>query len=473
GDLRAFLGHRPVGVRPLGFAGRAWRSVRRRPARSIATFASVAALVSVPMWFELSAISARREKAELLASLPALHTFESYPEKRAEVGVAERAQQFAALDRILELDPNDHATRVARMATFQDVGDHASAARDAAELESRASSRYLVALAARYRASRSDAFGVTAIDLEGMPEPETDVDRFVAAFHEIRMRKGYRSYQHALELLDQAQSYLPARDLRLIALLSVGDFQAAHDAAWQLEGVYGHPTARTRHVIGASCCYQGRYSDAIEPLQQSLQLRPGRHGPMHNLGVAYKNLGMLDEAERCLRQAHAVRPWIWNTLHEMSQIMIERRRFAEALEYAERIPREGTLREGVYRPRAIAQVLFHWALEDYWTQQDVAIEHARRAVESYDELLAQDLRQRERSSALRERALIATLVEGDESKLLDRYLEIASFDPLNPLLLRSLARFLPTTPDRLRSEQLDVIRALFEQQSQRLDHRDG
>jgi tetratricopeptide (TPR) repeat protein len=143
----------------------------------------------------------------------------------------------------------------------------------------------------------------------------------------------------AYELLARAGDFAPARDLRLIAMLAPKrpDAQAIAAEASRLEGLYGRPTARTRHALGAAMLMLRQWRQAIPYCEAALQLRPGRHGPWNNLGLAHLRMGNLGEARRCYEQAVAIRPWFPNSLSGLCQTLRNQGDFAAARACAERI----------------------------------------------------------------------------------------------------------------------------------------
>ena len=337
-DLRAFLEHQPVSARPLGRIGRAWRRVQLAPAKALAVTATVAA-AGLAIWLSVtsSALSERQRReriAEIKATLPALLAVEGQPEQRLVASLGpEREQLLGLLAELLALDPTDIPARMWRAALHQDNGDHEASAADIAAIAEHAESPYFRELVARYRRAAPGDAGTTAVDLSGMPEAETDQELFVSGFHELRNRhvtgfaeRAERAFRDAME------TYPDARDLRLIALLALRRFQEAHDEAIWLEGRYDRPTARTRAVIGSALGGLKHYKKAIEPLLQSLEFRPGRHGPLQNLGLIYLRLKRFDEAEASLRAAAAARPHFLNTTYTLAQLDRERGEFDRAYE---------------------------------------------------------------------------------------------------------------------------------------------
>ena len=64
---------------------------------------------------------------------------------------------------------------------------------------------------------------------------------------------------------------------------------------------------------GAGLLGLGQAEAALVDLRAADQLRPNRHGPLHNLGVALRRLSRLDEAVSYFERAHALRPTYWNS----------------------------------------------------------------------------------------------------------------------------------------------------------------
>jgi tetratricopeptide (TPR) repeat protein len=375
-DLRAFLAHAPVRARPLGRIGRFWRQIKRHPARAglVAT-----ALLGTGLAVALAAANARESarnaaarKTTLWASLPGELAFEGDPQQRLLAVVRpEHDAHVAELDEILTVDPRDLATRLWRAALHLDAGRHDAASRDLDELQRQAESPYLRAVAERYARANRAAAGTQAIDLTDLGvDPSTPTDCFVAGFHELRNRQVKGFAERAFTLLERArESYLPARDLHLLAMLVRADYEAdqkvrrglferAIEESLRLEGLYGRPTARTLAVRGTALVALERPRDALDPLQRALELRPDRHGPLQNLAVAWRDLGDLEQAALYLERAHRVRPHFWNTGYLRAQILLDKGDFAAARGVAEGLSAEPTAGPGAEwkRPYLLANI---------------------------------------------------------------------------------------------------------------------
>ena len=322
-DLRAFLDHRPVSVRPIGALGRTLRACRRRPARtaawSLGTVAVALVLLVLPLWFATAAEAAEDERRNLLARLPGDLCIEGQPDERLLVPLAERQVVLGELDRLLQLDPGDLMVRMLRAAERLDAGEAGPASEDFTALAAAAGSPYLRAVAERYSAAAQAGGGTRTVDLHDLPPVETTPDAFVAGFHAMRVF----DFENAFALLTRCADFVPARDLRLLA--SCGRKQPEPEvllteAGW-LEGHYGRRTARTRHAMAVAMLLLRRYDQAVAYAEDSLALRPDRHGPWNNLALAHLRNGNTEAARRCYERAVAIRPWFANSLGGLGQTL--------------------------------------------------------------------------------------------------------------------------------------------------------
>jgi len=457
-DLQAFLEHRPVRVRPLGPLGRTLRRVRRHPARALAIAACAVLVlllfVVVPLWRSVAAARASAERERLVASLPALLALEGSPRERLLVAIGERATCLAVLDRLLELDPDDLATRLLLAAERLDAGDLRGAQRELAELAARSPSPYLQAAAECYARATDSTAGSEAVQFADLPEPQRPEDFFVAGFHALRARDG----KTAITMLDRATDYLPARDLRLIALLATARWEEARDEANRLEERYGHPTARTQHTLGAVFLATRHYEQVIPCCERSLHLRPGRHGPWNNLGYAHLRLGHLQQARDCLQQAVLLRPWFDNSRAGLCQVLRSLEQFDAARAEARQV-RAAWWRSWELGNVDLAEALAARRDGDLALARAVAlsaIEHYRRTGGDAD-----PGNQKQRSAALAVDYAQA-IADGDPGRALPPFLDALRKDLRNPTQLMNLAELLQGQDvdgallDRLRLYLLDL-----------------
>jgi len=482
-DLRAVLEHRPVSVRPLSTPVRLWRAARRRPQRAALILVSVAALlltgIVIPLWSTWSAKQRREKAAALVATIPARLCIEGWPDKRMAVSLsAERRKDIELLTQILDLDPHDLRTLLLRSALRLDDGDPTGAAEDLKRLSELARTPYLRAVAVRYsQAVASNKRGVLAVDLDGLPEPTSPADHFVAGFHELRNRHVRGFARRALAHLTAAmESYIPARDLRLLALLGVADgsprkekdalCREAYEQALILEGIYGnHKTARTRSVMGTALLLQREYGESITYFEQSLSIRPGRHGPYQNLGVAYRRLRDYANAKKYLKLAASVRPEMWNTNFNLALVLSEEKDVENALAVARRVehPQRPWFRHSLIGNIYLQQAFFAEEIPD----EDAVREFATLARGCFDTALKILRRLGARSSRIENsRSLAEYLRSNDVEQAWFAFLESVSSEPSNPTNLWNLADMLPR--DGLSSSATRRLRVFIKKLSKEL-----
>ncbi|MBI5850572.1 MAG: protein kinase [Planctomycetes bacterium] len=454
-ELTAFLAHRRVRARPIGGMRRTLRLARRHPARTSAFAASMLALVLLgvawPLWRESRAQELAVERDDLLRTMPALIAIDGQSDAPLVHELAPGGAALGALDRLLAIDPGDLPHRLWRAVLRLDRSERDLARQDLDELVARAgSSAFTRALAQRYLALGS-ATATTDGDGTPLPAPVTDFDRFLAAFDELRNRHRDGAAQRADDHLAAcADRYLPARDLRLIALVERGDveqrrecFQAAADLALELEGRYGHPTARTLAMRGAALLALRRVEEARGLLEAADRLRPDRHGTLHNLGMCYRRLGRLDDAIAALERAHALRPTVWNTPYMLALAHKDRgdwnraNAVADALDAVE-IPAAHAWR----RPELRATIALRFAIDTRANDATAARAAAQEAQRHFEAAAA--LAPAARANDLRIRARSAASFAGVRpAAALPDFLLALRREPDDPYQISNLASLLP------------------------------
>ncbi|MFY9343828.1 MAG: hypothetical protein WAT39_15165, partial [Planctomycetota bacterium] len=431
------------------------RQWRRAPARPLAVASLASTLivlaVALPFVARQRAEVRQREKAELLATLPSLLAVEGSPDERLIADLqGEHRSGIALLDRILDLDPDDLAMRLFRGCLRLDLGEPAAAAADLAAISAQQASPFLRELAGRYRDADAGRAGAKGIDTAGLPEPVSAIECYVAGFHELRASDVPGFAQRADDLLQRAAtSYLPARDLRLLSLAalaerSAGDAQRQlarqlYDETVVLETLYGRATARTLAMRGVALLLQKDYAAAIAPLEQSVVLRPGRHGPHQNLGVAWLNLGSHERCEPHLQEALRLRPFAWNTRHTMAQLQRDRGDYAAARTIAATLAKEGQRGEAWRQPELVGSIELAEAVALRSTAPLQSRQAAQAAVAAYDESLAA----RKRAETAQKRASAQALLEDRPGVAIAALTEAMLDDPDNPHQLANLAAMLP------------------------------
>jgi tetratricopeptide (TPR) repeat protein len=459
-DLRAFLDHLPVAARPIGRLRRGLRRIRRRPARALAATATVAALlfggVGVPAWLSMQAHAAELQWRQRHARLPADVCIEGYPDERPLVPVAEQDALLRELDQLVELDDRDLAMRLLRAASRLDYGRLDGARADLRRIAEIAGSDYVREVARRYADAPVGDDGRGVPDLDGLPEPRTRDDHFLAGFHALRARDCERADRQ----LTACGDYLPAQDLRLLAILGLErrDPQRAITEASRLEGVYGYATARTQHTLAAAHLQLKLYEQALPYCDRSLELRPDRHGPWTNKGFAHLRLGDLAAARRCYERAVELRPWLPNSLSGLCQTLRELGDYDGARAVAQRIADVG------WREYELANVELVRALQAH-VAGDLAAMHdaAQRAVEHFDAAADDASTRLPKRGSIRASRLLADMLRTDrlQDALTPQLLSMRS-EPRNARRIANLSALLadaeltPTLRLRLRLWLLDL-----------------
>ncbi|MEM7200603.1 MAG: serine/threonine-protein kinase [Planctomycetota bacterium] len=453
-DLTAFLEHRQVSVRPLTTVGRWWRAARRRPLRTVSvvsTALAVAALgIALPLWLDATARINAEEWGELNKRLPTQLAIEGDPEQRLLVPGAERNGYIATLDRMLELKPEELPIRLLRAALYLDrnmAGDRGRAAADLAAISAAGGSAYLREVAQRY-ATAGDAEGrggTKAVDLDDLEHtPETPQECFVAGFHELRNRHRSGFAQRSLTLLDRAaEAYVPARDLRLIALLATGNFDPALEEAAYLEGHYGSETSRTRFAMGVAHLVRRDLQKAIGCFETCAALRPGRHGPIHNLGVAYHRLGDLDRARDHFEQALELRPWFWNSRYHLAELTAEAGDFETARQLVEAIEPVALGAERWKHGYLLGSIELKRALAAHGDGDKDTVEAASTAAVEWFRRTRRVTPASRRGTVQLSREVAEALLIGDLQEVVARRLRLLRADPTNPYQIANLRALLP------------------------------
>lgn len=451
-DLRAFLSHQPVRARPLTAMKRRLRQWRRSPARPIAviavTLTLLVAAIAGPILWRQHEQDVQTRKNKLYRELPTLVAIEGWPDERVLSELrGEHQQAIAQLDRILELDAQDLPVRLWRACLYLDLDDRTAAAKDLDAIATHGDSKFFRQLAQRYRNSDPQKHGSLAIDLDKLPQANTPQENYVAGFHELRNRqvKGYASRAYKL-LSEAAEDYLPARDLRLLALAALAEQTGRRDIAKllydetiALEALYGTDTARTQTMRGVALLLQGRYEEAIRPFERSLELRPGRHSPHQNLANALKRCDRPTEAMEHLQEALRLRPFAWNSKYTLAQLVRDQGELERAYELAQQLTKTGQRGEAWKHPRLVGSIAIAEAMSLLRSDQTASRQAAQRAMAAFAESL--EVRN---SKVVRQEFAVAEALAAETDVEAMRALSRAMLDkPDHPYQLATLAFFMP------------------------------
>ena len=447
-DLDRFLAHQPVQARPIGPVARKLQQWRRAPAKVLAVgglaLAALIALIATPIWLQQRRERILADKNALYATLPSLLAVEGWPDERVLADLhGENRAAIELLDRILELDPNDLPVRLWRACLRLDLDDRAGAASDLRAIADDGGSPFLARLADRYLRLDPSKVGAFAVDTTGLPPPVTEQDCYVAGFHELRARHVAGFAERANELLTRAESYLPARDLRMIAWAELGGQQPGlrtklYAETIALEELYEGPTARTCALRGVALLQQQRYADAVPEFEHSLELRSERHGPHQNLGIALLK-DRPDEAHRHLKEALRLRPFAWNTRHTLAQLARNRGNFEEAYEIARNLEKTGHRNEAWMQPELVGSIALEEAMVCFHTDPERSLRAARDASASYQEAVSV----RDMPKLRLKRAFAVALQEDDRTKAIAAFTDLLMTDPDDAHQLLNLVYLLP------------------------------
>lgn len=466
-DLRAFLDHRPVQARPVTPLTRLARRLRRSTAFRAAALVTLVGLVAVLGFVRRSEVLAgrRAESAELRRGLPPNLSIVGYG-NRATTSAAERDELFERLDRMVELAEAPLPARLLRAAARLDHGDARGAARDMQVLGRSLATPYARSLAAAYGALSDEAASAGELRLDGLPDPQTAQDVYLAAFHRARDL----DYAGAHELLARlredsvAKPSVSASELYLATL--PGTFKGLDDGelerraytmlegARELEERIGTPTATTAHLRTTALLRLERYEDAYRVARAGLELASRSHTLSNNAALAAWRTGRIDEGIALAEATIELRPdfypphftlihcHLWRGDLAASEAVIERAPFPTGVA-GER--RKLGLLAAVETERAA--LLWNEGLE-----QD-ARAAAGRALAIYAEL---GLTRREPPPA--EVTINQALAEGDAEAAFSGLAQLAAKHPLRWRRLATAARWMP---DSLTEDEANAARSLL------------
>ncbi|MBS0321704.1 MAG: hypothetical protein JSR18_14255 [Proteobacteria bacterium] len=129
---------------------------------------------------------------------------------------------------------------------------------------------------------------------------------------------------------------------------------AAHaEAAWHalLAAAPGDPEAL--FGLGNLAMANFDYPSAIEHFTASRAANPRHYGVLTNLGLAYERSGHGAEAEEAFRAAFDLRPTAFASLAHLAQNLYQQKRYADAIQYYDRLGPEADAQPALQASRAI------------------------------------------------------------------------------------------------------------------------
>ncbi len=450
-DLRAFLAHRPVVARPTTWVSRVWRRALRSPAvRGGAVVAGIAALALVG--FELHRQDVERRRVAWLDTwghLPPALTLWTDPvlseERRA---VAARVLDTAAAS-CVEAVP----TKLVRAAFRRDHGDVEGSIQDMRAVADEVGSDLAVELLRRHAATPAGSVVATG----ELPEPTSDVDRYLLAFHLMRAGKT----KVVREMLEASgTTYAPLCEVDLALRLGtvrkqatqgerLGVARAIHEEAVRLETRIGRRTATTAYLIASALAAEGRYFEAKPIFLEGIELAtPEYHALFANLAVAQRRTGEHDAAVENCRRAISLYPSSAPAHETLIVTLVDR----GDLEGARRALAESGLDQGA-RTGSEARVSY-LEVREAWRRGD---EDAARALAR--RTLALLHRVPDRPETPHESAFCEAVLDGED--VFTAMIRAASADVDDPWVLQTLV--LPEMPSALDPKQTSSVRQLLEE----------
>jgi tetratricopeptide (TPR) repeat protein len=130
-------------------------------------------------------------------------------------------------------------------------------------------------------------------------------------------------------LKQRLESPLPAEDDMLVDLFNQGRHAEIEPLARTLT------TRFPRHgfgwkVLGAALIMQGRFAEALDPMQRATELLFEDAEARSNLGVVLRSLGQMASAEACYRQALKIKPDYAEVHNRLAVVLMEQGRFSDA-----------------------------------------------------------------------------------------------------------------------------------------------
>jgi tetratricopeptide (TPR) repeat protein/tRNA A-37 threonylcarbamoyl transferase component Bud32 len=468
-DLRAFLNHQPVVARPVWPLTRAARSLFRSKAARGATLAVALMLITGACFGVQRAMESRRKAQafELVRRLPPNFTVVGTANRvwRYE---ADREKLAALLDRAVGVGADRLRVHLLRSSFRLDHGDPAGAARDMAAVAEQVGTDFARALARSYAALGPEARGAAALELSGLPERSTPEDRYLEAYHLLRI--GQEARGRAL-LADPLVRRIPhAEELRLAFtpfddLDTRGEHARALEAytdVIRLEAQLGGRTAATAHIAGRMLDVMGRYDEALTLLREGVLLADRAHTIRINAGFAALGAGRYDEARSHLEVAIDLRPNYGKPLQDLVWVLVAQEKFDEAAGRIESAPLADTPDQNQWKRLALSSVETYRALALRRAGQR---DESRAAVQRAEEHLAA-ARAMGKVEGGADLAILAGLSADSEVQIFRGLARVLQADPHHAWRLEGLLANMPRDLDADSTAALrGVIEALAERQN--------
>lgn len=442
-DLRAFLEFRPVAARPVSALQRTLRKwTRSKAARGAAMAIGLVLLLGAGLLIKQSrATRLHAEAFEIRRKIPTMFTIVN-PSNRPFRYDEDRLEMERLLDVAITTGNESISMRLLRASFLLDNDRLEESVEDMNTIAGELGTPYSAALAIRYAAITDKAIGP---DLTNLPDPNTPFDRYLHAYHLIRLAQDNAGY--AL-LSDPEVITIPhAQELRLTCTpLVSGKTEANHELALtafnevlELEQTLGGRTVTTAHIAGRMLDNLQRYREGLDVFNEGIALAERNYTIRINAGYSAFRLGLFDEAQQHLSVATDMRPNYSKPLHTLVWVYLAMGEYDEAEKSVLAAPLDPTDKMASWRMQHLASIEIQRALDHKLNQRlDMAQTSIHKAVEF--RLAAQT------ASPLPEdadTAILAGLQAGDEEAV---YLGLAKLllkDPANSWVLQSLIQNQP------------------------------
>lgn len=448
-ELRAFLEYRPVKARNLSSVGRLWLRLRRSPAFIAGAGVGGLILLVFAGYFGRAAWNAHLEAAhnDVWRHRPPILSFSS-PSSRVLTEAGGRVEVEALLDEAADLCVDVLPTYAFRAAFRLDHGDSEGAAEDMRRVAESVGSPYARELARRYSALEP---GVLKVDCSDLPEPESEMDVYLAAFH--AMRDGRGGDAKALVLDPRLANFGPAREIELLFMKR--EPQRMFEVALGLEAAYGQRTAFTAYILGLAQIALKHYDRAVLFLEEGVELAPGSARLRVNTAYACGRLGRFEEARTHLEQAIEFDPSYWRPYENLTQLLIDAGELDAALETIESAPPDMGGKWPLLRLSLSGETETVRAILAYVSGDIEGSKLAAQRANAYFEEAAQD----PSFDAGARVAIGQALVTGERSAVVRALADLIEKDPLNWRRLDILLDWIPPQSD---SPDSQALRAKFE-----------
>lgn len=450
-DLRAFLEYLPVTARRVSPLERAWRRGCRSNSFKLAIALFILGAVGLIARDVQEGVRKERIATfyDAWKQLPPNLAVNWRAESRKVQSNEVRDTIGDLLDVAVQNAESAVPSRVIRGAFLLDQGEVARAASDMSSVSAELKTPLAQGLASRYKAI---AVGlVDSVDLDGLPAPQTQEDRYLLAVH---LRRDHRHVE-ARQLLEEPDmlGYLPADELRLGLFESADDMIPMLSTAVALEERMGVRTATTAGFQGVALLVQQEYEQAIPLFLEAEALAPANFFVKNNLGRLLLQVGDLEGARERLESAIQINPFNLRAYRNLVLVLRRNGQLSEATRVVEESPYDEA------DPASLARKLE--LLGEIETEKALAAENeadahelALGAVDLFLEV--EDLGYEVRRSHF---DISRAIVEGEPEPVFSGLLRILGDDPLSDQRLRLLAAWLPDDPT---SSQVESIRSLIE-----------